>query len=158
MTDEALLLTAALLRERRVLTVGLVVGGAPVLGLLPFVLTDEATLLVHGSRLARHSRALAAGGMAAVLVHEPDVPGVDPLQVPRLSLEVETSVLEKTGEAFSRGRSVYLARFPEGEVTFSLPDFQLFALRACSGRLVAGFGRAWDVSREELLRACGNGG
>lgn len=150
MDAESLELIRTLLRERRVLTLGVVVGGAPVLGLLPFALADDATLLVHASRLARHTRGLSAGGKAAVLVHGPDGPGVDPLQVPRLSLDVEIAVLEKTQEPFARGRSAYLSRFPEAEVTFTLPDFQLFALRPRSGRLVAGFGRAWDVTPEDL--------
>ena len=154
MIAEHLKLLSSLLRERRVLTLGVVVAGEPVLGLLPFALSaDGSTFLVHASRLARHSRGLAAGGMAAVLLHHPDEPGVDPLQVPRLTLEVEVRALEKGSQAFAEGRASYLSRFPEAEVTFTLADFELYALKARAGRLVAGFGRVETVSLADLANA-----
>ena len=141
-----------LLRERRVLTLGVVIDAHPVLGLLPFAMTpDGSAALVHASKLARHSRGLVAGAAAAVLVHDPDSPGADVLQVARLTLDVEVQPLARETPAFDEGRAAYLARFPEAEVTFGLGDFQLFALRVQSGRLVAGFGRARDVSAADLL-------
>ncbi len=151
MNAEERQLLRSLLRERRVLTLGVVVGAAPVLGLLPFAATaDGSAVLVHASALARHTRGLVPGSSAAVLIHAPDAPGAAPLQVPRLTLDVEVQPLSRGTPAFDEGRAVYLTRFPEAEVTFGLGDFQLFALRVRSGRLVAGFGRAHDVSVADL--------
>jgi hypothetical protein len=50
------------------------------------------------------------------------------------------------------GRERYLARFPDGAVTFGLGDFTLFRLDFLSGLYVAGFGRAIAVSPEDITR------
>jgi heme iron utilization protein len=157
--SQHLQLMASLLRERSVLTLGVVVAGAPVLGLLPFAVSpSQAALLVHASRLARHTRGLWTGAPASALIHAPDAPGVDPLQVPRLTLDVEVRLLERHAPAFSQERERYLARFPEAEITFTLGDFQLFALAIHAGRLVAGFGRAFDATKDQIVAALGPAG
>ena len=151
MTSDERSVLNALLREQRVLTLGVVVEGAPVLGLLPFARASDGAVLVHASRLAKHTQGLRPGARAAVLVHAPDTG--DALQVPRLTLDVEVHGLTPQTPAFDEGRAAYLARFPEAEVTFGLGDFALFALRPRGGRLVVGFGRARDVGPDDLTIA-----
>lgn len=46
--------------------------------------------------------------------------------------------------------SVYLAKFPGAAVTVGLGDFAFHRLEIESGRLVAGFGRALNLSRSTL--------
>ncbi|HEY5676697.1 MAG TPA: pyridoxamine 5'-phosphate oxidase [Myxococcales bacterium] len=144
----------ALLRELlevpRVAALGVLVEGAPYVGLLPFaVAADRQALLVHASRLARHTRGLLAGAPFSALVHAPEAPGADPLQLPRVTFLGSVAPLAGDDEAEARAR--YLARFPGAEQTFTLPDFALYALRIREGRLVAGFARARDVSPGDLL-------
>jgi len=66
-------------------------GGRPaVIGLLPFALSaDGRALIVHASRLARHTAGLAEGAAFDALVHEPVTGDVDPLQVRRVTLRGE---------------------------------------------------------------------
>lgn len=150
MNAEDRLVLRALL-DRQVLTVGVVVDGAPVLGLMPCVRASaRPDVLVHGSKLAKHSRALGSGGPVAVLMHADEATAPDPLQLPRLSLKVDAVVLE--GDAYLFGRQRFIERFPSSAQTFGLGDFQLFELRVREGRLVAGFGRAFTVSREVLTQ------
>lgn len=51
-----------LLVGQRLIALGLIVDGEPVVGLLPYaVAADRSALYVHASRLARHSEGLQAG-------------------------------------------------------------------------------------------------
>ncbi len=148
---------AALLREllaQRVLSLGVLVEGAPHVGLLPFALaSDRQTLLVHASELARHTRGLREGAPWSALLHAPDVPDGDPLQVGRVTLSGAVQVLTEGTPGHADGRARFLARFPDSARTFELSDFGLYALRVREGRLVAGFARARNISPGDLAAA-----
>ena len=63
-----------LLDGQRVLSLAVLVDGAPCAGLLPFAALPERNgVLIHASRLARHSRGLAAHGRASVLLGQAQV-------------------------------------------------------------------------------------
>jgi hypothetical protein len=47
-------------------------------------------------------------------------------------------------------RRAFLGRFPEAAVTLQLPDFTLYRLEIRGGRMVLGFGRALNLSREHF--------
>jgi putative heme iron utilization protein len=146
---------AALLRDLlalpRVAALGVLVEGAPYVGLVPFAAAaDRQALLVHASRLARHTRGLLAGAHFSALLHAPDGPGADPLQLPRVTFLGAVAPLAPGSDEEAAARDRYLARFPGAEQTFALPDFALYALRIREGRLVAGFARACDVSTADL--------
>jgi putative heme iron utilization protein len=49
-------------------------------------------------------------------------------------------------------RNLYLQRFPEAEQLFSLGDFNIWKITPKGGRFVAGFGRAFNLVREMLLK------
>jgi len=141
----------ALIAEQRVLSLGVLVDEAPYVGLVPFALAaDRCALYIHTSALARHSRGLMAGAPFSALVHAPDDPGGDPLQVPRLTLNGTVRPLGDDAPEHQMARATYLARFPESEPTFALGDFGLHALEVSGGRLVVGFARARNVSRQDL--------
>ncbi len=62
MNQEDTTLLRDLLLGQRVLSLGVLVDGAPYVGLLPFALAkDRRALLVHASSLARHTRGLVEG-------------------------------------------------------------------------------------------------
>jgi putative heme iron utilization protein len=153
--DDAALLRQ-LLEVPRVAALGVLLDGAPYVGLVPFaVMPDRQALVVHASRLARHTRGLASGAPFSALLHAPDAPGADPLQLPRVTFlgAVQPLAEGSADEAVARER--YLTRFPDAAQTFALPDFALYALRIREGRLVLGFARARDVSRGDLSSLAG---
>ena len=133
------------------LSLALVVEDAPVIGLLPFAVTpDNRALVVHASRLARHTRGLHDGAPFDVLLHEPAVADVDPLQVRRVTLRGTVRVPEPETPAHDAMRHLYLLKYPEAEPITLLGDFTFFVLLIESGRLVTGFGAAANVTQDSL--------
>jgi len=152
----------ALFTDQRVLALSVLREGKPYIGLLPFAVEpDNGSALVHASDLARHTSGLTNGAPFAALIHASEQPAaggppVDVLQLPRVSLQGTVARLDKGSEAYASARQTYLARFPDSEPTFSLGDFNLYRLGFDSGRLVAGFARAVNlspVSLRELTRS-----
>lgn len=142
-----------LLDDQRVLSLAVVVDGAPFAGLLPFVpATDYTSVLVHASRLARHSKGLFDGARVGILLHEQYAPGKDALQIKRASFECTVHPLEREGESWNQGRARYLERFPDSGVTFTLGDFTLYRLELKHGLYVAGFGRATDIASDDIAK------
>jgi putative heme iron utilization protein len=139
----------SLLTTRRVLSLAVVVEGAPVIGLLPFAVTpDVRALVVHASRLARHTRGLTDGAPFDALLHDPD--DSDPMQVNRVTLRGTVRAIAGDPTALAAARDVYLGRFPEAEPITSLGDFAFFRLEIEAGRVVTGFASAANVTRETL--------
>jgi putative heme iron utilization protein len=144
-------LLRSLLTQQPVLSLAVVADGRPVIGLLPFALSaDGRALIVHASRLARHTAGLADGAPFDALVHEPVTDGVDPLQVRRVTLRGEVHAFVEHDAARAADRAAYLARFPEAEPITALGDFAFFRLEITGGRLVSGFGGAVNLTARTL--------
>jgi putative heme iron utilization protein len=142
-----------LLDHQRVLSLAVIADGVPYAGLLPFVaLPARNGVLVHASRLSRHTQGLSHGARVGVLLHEQDTPEKDPLQVQRVTFECVVMPLERKSEAWTAGRERYLQKFPDSRITFNLGDFTLYQLEFQHGLYVAGFGRAMDVSAADIRR------
>jgi hypothetical protein len=136
-----------LLLGQRLVSLGVVADGLPIVGLLPYAVSDDrSALIVQSSALARHSKGLVAGAPWSGVIHEPDAPGTDPLQVPRLQLEGIVDPLRGDRPELRPSARTFLRRFPQAATTLQLPDFTLFRLEIQGGRMVLGFGRALNVS------------
>jgi hypothetical protein len=136
-----------LLSGQRLLALGVVVGGEPVVGLVAYAAApDFGALYVQASRLARHSQGLTPGGRWSGTIHEPDSEEKDPLQIPRVVLEGTVDVLAGSQPAFQPAARAFLSRFPGAAMTLALPDFSLYRLNVEGGRLVLGFGHALNLS------------
>lgn len=151
MTPEDAARLAELLLGQRVVALGVVVEGAPIVGLLPYaVAEDRRALVVQASALARHSRGLVTGAPWSGIIHEPDDGAVDPLRIPRLQLE---GVVEPVGgqhPEFQASARAFLKCFPQAAATLQLGDFSLYRLELHAGRMVLGFGRAINLSRDHF--------
>ena len=151
MTPEDSARLGELLLGQRLVALGVVAEGAPVVGLLPYAVSpDHASLIVQSSSLARHSNGLAAGAAWSGVIHEPDSVDTDPLQVPRLQLEGVVDPLRGDRPEFPPLARAFLARFPQAATTLQLPDFTLHRLEIRSGRMVLGFGRALNLSGDHF--------
>jgi hypothetical protein len=150
-------LLRALLTRERLLSLGVLVDGKPVVGVMPFLaLPDGRSLLVHASRLARHSQGLQAGAPFGAAVQVPDDPDRDPLRVPRFTFEGRVEALSNGGEA-EAARKAWLSRFASAAMTVELGDFTFWRLRIEGGRLVVGFGRALNIGPSQLEEALPSG-
>lgn len=151
MTPEDRSVLYDLLTGQRLVALGLVADGEPIVGLLPYAVAPGFdALYVQASRLARHSRGLVAGAAFGAVIHEPDRPGADPLQIPRLTFEGTVDLL--SGESAEREAAIrsFVARFPAAATTLALPDFSLYRLEIRGGRLILGFGRALNLSGDHF--------
>jgi len=141
----------ALISSARVLALGVLVDSEPHVGFLPYAVgVDPATLLVHASKLARHSRGLLPGAEFSALIHDSDRGEGDPLQLRRVILQGRVIPLARDTGVYHEARARYLARLPTAEITFRLGDFTLFALHVESGRYVGGFAQAVDLRAADL--------
>jgi len=151
MAPEQLAEARTLIASARVLALGVLVDSEPHVGFLPYAVgEDPATLLVHASKLARHSRGLLPGAEFSALIHESDGGEGDPLQLRRVILRGRVVPLARDTSAYHEARARYLARLPTAEITFRLGDFTLFALHVESGRYVGGFAQAVDLRATDL--------
>jgi heme iron utilization protein len=151
MTPEDSARLGGLLLGQRLVALGVLAEGQPVVGLLPYaVSSDRTALIVQASGLARHSKGLLAGAPWSGVIHEPDTAGTDPLQVPRLSVEGIVDPLGGDRSEFPPAARAFLSRFPQAAATLQLPDFTLYRLEIHGGRMVLGFGRAINLSREQF--------
>ena len=151
MSPEQLDVVRTLLTESRVLSLALVVDDAPIIGLLPFAVTpDYRALIVHASRLARHTKGLHDGAQFDALVHEPVIGDVDPLRVKRLTLRGPVHQPEAGSPAHDALRRLYLLKYPEAEMITTLGDFAFYVLPIAGGRLVTDFGAAANVTEDTL--------
>jgi len=115
--------------------------------------TDLSALFFHLSGLSAHTRDLLADGRASLCVGEADPGTGDPQKLARLTLTGRTVPLEDGTPPFEAARRLYLARFPDAEIRFGLPDFVLFVFVPEEGRVVGGFARAGRLSPEQLSEA-----
>ena len=152
MTPEDIAELGRLLLGQRLLALGVVVEGAPVVGLLPYAVSeDHRALYVQASSLARHTRGLVAGAPWSGLIHEPDGATSDPLRVPRLQLEGVVEPLTGQHPEFQAATRSFVERFPRAATTLQLSDFGLYRLELHGGRMVLGFGQALNLSRGHFL-------
>jgi putative heme iron utilization protein len=127
--------------------------GEPAVSMVPFVLPPGAAhLVIHVSSLATHTADMLAHPRVGLLVMADATGGASPQALPRVSLQADAEQLPGDSEMHAQARAQYAARFPDAAITFELPDFSFFLLRPISARLVGGFGHAYSLVREPLIR------
>jgi putative heme iron utilization protein len=142
-----------LLDEQRLLALAVVADGAPYAGLLPFVvLPAYAGVMIHASRLSRHTQGLTKGAHVGILLHEQYAPGKDPLQIKRATFDCIVQPLERKSPDWEQGRGWYVDRFPDSRITFNLGDFTLYRLEFQRGLWVGGFGRAVEITSGDIAK------
>lgn len=127
--------------------------GLPAVSMVPWVWSPELeALLIHVSDLATHTQDMREQARVGLMVCAEPSAGVPAQALPRVSFQAEAQFLDRADAAqYQAQAQLYLARFPDAEVTFELADFSLVALRPRSARLVAGFAQAHSLVGESLL-------
>ncbi|HEU4385514.1 MAG TPA: pyridoxamine 5'-phosphate oxidase family protein [Anaeromyxobacteraceae bacterium] len=125
--------------------------GFPFASLAPYALSPAGDPLLLLSGLAQHTRNLQADPRACLLVQEA---GQGPSQ-DRARLAVLGRVAPVAAADLEDFRARYLARHPEAREWAALADFALHLLSVEEAHLVAGFGRAGWLSRDDLSTSAG---
>ncbi|GAA0774321.1 HugZ family protein [Roseibium denhamense] len=114
------------------------------------VATDlDGTPIILTSTLSGHTSAILANPACSLLVGEPGKG--DPLAHPRISLFCKARRIERETEEHARVRRRYLSRHPKAELYADFGDFSFFALTLERASLNGGFGKAFELVREDLL-------
>ncbi len=126
--------------------------GHPFGSLVTVACEPDGSPIVLLSTLAAHSRNLAEDPRASLLFVEGTIG--DPQQGGRVTL---TGRIERIGED-AEARRRYLTRNPDAGLYAGFADFAFFRLELEDCHLVAGFGRAMRVRREDFLVDTGAAG
>jgi putative heme iron utilization protein len=140
-----------LLMEQPVAALATLHQDEPAVSMVPFALLPDGTgLVIHVSRLAAHTSDMLAHPGVGLLVTGPPEAAPTPLALPRVSFQGQARPCAPESCDYQQARAAYLAKLPEAEELFALPDFSLFVIKPASGRYVAGFGRAMALTAEGL--------
>ncbi len=154
MDAESFRLLPRLIRAQRVAGFGTLREGLPYVSMIAYVpAKDLGSLLIHASRLAHHTQDVLQDSRCSVLISETDDGTRDPQVLARVTLNGNARAVEQDDPGYEPARSLYLRKFPEAEFLFQLGDFSLYRITISNGRFVAGFGKTFTVSRQDLGRA-----
>lgn len=123
--------------------------GTPGISRVAFARDPEAGLLTLVSGLAPHFRALRENPDCALMLGEVGAKG-DPMTHPRLMLRARAGFVAPEDPARLGIRARWLERNPKAQVYIDLPDFAFVRLTPLTALLNAGFGRAFNLTPQDL--------
>jgi putative heme iron utilization protein len=128
--------------------------GEPAASVVAAILDESGAFIVYVSGLAVHTRHLQANPRASVLVVEDESATANPFARRRLTFACRVVPVEPATDDHRTLAAALRAKFGDIiDVLASLPDFQLVRLIPQRGRLVAGFGAAFEVGPAGWHRA-----
>jgi putative heme iron utilization protein len=149
--DDAIRLAKTLLRTARFGAIAVLdpETGGPLASRVGVATDMDGTPLILVSQLSAHTRALQADPRCSLLLGEPGKG--DPLAHPRISLTCQAAAVEKGTSAYARIERRYLNKNPKAKLYAGLGDFRFFRLEMQNASLNGGFGKAFLLTREDLL-------
>lgn len=110
------------------------------------LLDDDGVFHIYVSGLAAHTRNLTANARASVLLVEDEAVTRLPLARRRLTFACTVGAVPRASPEFARLAARFREKFGGTiDLLVGLPDFQFVRLVPRRGRLVAGFGEAYEV-------------
>ena len=152
----------ALLNEFKSIQLGTVdLEGIPEASYSPAIVDDDRNFYVHVSELSSHTANLRETGRASLLVIEDESTASNIFARKRVGFTCKTELIERRTDDWEKVMDQFEDKFGK-MVDFlkTMEDFHLFRLRPEKGRLVLGFGKAYEVMGEklsELQHIGGNG-
>ena len=144
---------ARILRETRVAALGTLHEGEPNLAMVAYSFAEDfSAFYIYVSRLGKHTTDIENDPRVSLLITETDDRRADPQTLARVSIRGTAEILPRTYSGYAQVKNNYLERFPEAEQLFSLGNFNLWKITPKGGRYVAGFGRAFNLVPETLIK------
>jgi len=120
--------------------------GLPEASVAAALIHTDGAFSIYISGLAAHTRNLRENPRASVLLAEPETPATNALARRRLTFACNAATVPRESAAHAEFVAAFRAKFgPTIEVLAGLPDFQFVRLMPQRGRVVAGFGAAFEV-------------
>ncbi|MEQ8401791.1 MAG: DUF2470 domain-containing protein [Roseitalea porphyridii] len=123
-------------------------GGFPAASRVQLSTDCDGTPVVLVSALSAHLGAMASEPKTSLLVGEPGKG--DPLAHPRITLTTLAERIGRGTDAHARIRRRHLARHPKAERYVDFGDFAFFRLTIRSASLNGGFGKAYNLTADDL--------
>ena len=123
-------------------------GTNPFCSLVNIATLPDGSPLLLISRLAVHTRNIAADRRVSLLLSEHGAP--DPLAAPRISVTGLADQLAAP-DAIATARRRYLAAHPSAELFVNFADFSFYRIAVENVHLVGGFGRIFDLPGADVL-------
>ena len=144
---------AILIRETRIAALGTLHDDEPNLAMVAYAVADDfSAFYIHVSKLGKHTTDMERDPHVTLLIIEKDDDRADPQTLARVSIRGMAEILSRTRSEYAEIRNIYLERFPEAERLFSFGDFNIWKITPKGGRYVAGFGRAFNLVPEALIK------
>lgn len=144
---------ARLIRDTRVAALGTLHDGEPNLAMVAYAFAEDfSAYYIHVSKLGKHTTDMENDPHVSLLITETDDHRPDPQTLARVSIRGTAEILPRTSLLYASAKSLYLQRFPEAELLFSLGDFNIWRITPKGGRFVAGFGRAFNLVPDALKK------
>jgi heme oxygenase (biliverdin-IX-beta and delta-forming) len=123
--------------------------GVPHVSRIGFAATGAGILSLMSS-LAFHTGALRQQPRCSLLLGDVPQKG-DPLASPRLTLSARARFIPRDDPAHGRLRDLYLERHPKSRLYVDFDDFSFVRFELLKAALNGGFGKAFDLTRDDLL-------
>jgi putative heme iron utilization protein len=123
--------------------------GAPLASRVGVASDTDGTPLILVSGLSAHTAAIVADPRCSLLLGEPGKG--DPLAHPRITLSCRALRYERGSDDWARAERRYLNRNPKAKLYVGLGDFAFFRLEIGRASLNGGFGKAYALTRADLL-------
>ena len=123
--------------------------GFPVATRVALATDEDGMPVTLVSRLSNHTANLFADTRVSLLVGEPGKG--DPLTHPRITLFAQAREVVRGSEAHARIRGRFLAKNPKARLYVDFGDFLFVAFAVQRASLNGGFGKAYELTREDVL-------
>lgn len=114
------------------------------------IASDSGGLLIYTSRMSLHTRQLLANPLACLVISEEEIPASDPQTLFRVAIHGHAAIIARDTIRFAAAEHAYCQRLPDSARLFGFADFVLFELQVYEVRVIAGFGRAMNVSGDNF--------
>ena len=144
-----------LVRSHRQATLAVSANDEPFTAMVSYAISEarqSVAFLIHLSNLSAHKKQLLTNPKCSLLIAEPDDGRAEVMSLARVALNGNAIKLNKETPEYAEAKAAFLAKLPTSEMMFALADFDLFCIVPTSGRFIAGFGRAFGLSTDDLER------
>jgi heme iron utilization protein len=123
--------------------------GAPLASRVGTATDADGAPLILVSMLSAHTKALIADSRCSLLVGEPGKG--DPLAHPRITICCNALQLQRNTPEHAGAERRYMNRHPKAKLYVGLGDFYFFRLNPERASLNAGFGKAYNLVRSDIV-------
>lgn len=149
-TDDARALARQLIRTARFGAIGVLQeDGTPLVSRILVGTDTIGNPIILISDLSEHTKAIKEDNRVSLLLGEPKKG--DPVAHPRISVQGKAIIIPKHTDQYSQMRARFIAKHPKSELYIGFADFQIYRIDAVSANLNAGFGKAFHLSRADIL-------